>query len=407
MPPTTHATPSAPAGPAQLHPRAAQAVTWAEARMLAYGAARPIVSRSVPLHDAAGLTLAEDLRTLRPAPAFDTAAMDGFAVSGPGPWRIRGIVRAGTAWRGTLGAGDGVEISTGALVPSGAVAVLPKELASFADGRVHGPEQPEGRHIRRTGEDAAAGDRLAPGGTRIGPALIGLAAACGHDTLPVRPRPRVGLLVSGDELDLSGVPRSGRVRDALGPLIPALVAEIGGETVSSRHVPDLPAGGLAAAVHARHDAEVVVVTGSTSVGDTDQLRRLLADAGARLVIDTVACRPGHPMLLALLRTGRWVVGLPGNPYAALVAARTLLGPLIAGLSGRPLAPLPHLPVRGRAQMSPGLTRVVPVSWAGGEACIVGGHGAAFLRGAAVADALAALPPGWMDGDPAPLLLQGG
>ncbi|MFI9291823.1 hypothetical protein [Streptomyces gardneri] len=225
-------------------------MTWAEARMLAYGSARPIGSRSVPFDDAAGLTLAEDLRTLRPVPAFDTAAMDGFAVSGPGPWRIRGIARAGTAWRGMLASGDGVEISTGALVPAGAVAVLPKELASFADGRLLGPEQPQGRHIRRMGEDAAAGDRLAPAGTRIGPALIGLAAACGHDTLPVRPRPRVGLLVSGDELDLSGVPGAGRVRDALGPLIPALVAELGGETVSSRHVPDQPAGGLAAAVHA-------------------------------------------------------------------------------------------------------------------------------------------------------------
>ncbi|MCB8901318.1 MULTISPECIES: molybdopterin molybdotransferase MoeA [unclassified Streptomyces] len=362
-------------------------------------------SGPVSLRDAAGLTLAEGLCTLRPVPAFDTAAMDGFAVSGPGPWRIRGTARAGTPWRGELGPGDGVEISTGALVPSGAVAVLPKELASFDDGRLFGPAQAEGRHIRRTGEDAEPGDRLAPAGTRISPALIGLAAVCGHDTLPVRPRPHVGLLVSGDELDLSGVPGVGRVRDALGPLMPALVAELGGEMVTSRHVPDLPAGGLAAAVHARHDAEVVAVTGSTSVGDTDQLRRLLADAGAHLVVDTVACRPGHPMLLARLRTGRWVVGLPGNPYAALVAARTLLGPLIAGLSGRPLAPLPCLPVRGRARTSPGLTRLVPVSWAGGEARIVGGHRAAFLRGAAVADALAALPPGWNDGDPAPLLLQ--
>ncbi|WP_406066885.1 hypothetical protein OG462_39260 [Streptomyces sp. NBC_01077] len=198
--------------------------------MLAYGVARPMGSRPVPLHDAAGPTLAEDLRTLRPVPAFDTAAMDGFAVSGPGPWRIRGVARAGTAWRGELGAGDSVEISTGALVPAGAVAVLPKELASFVDGRVLGPEQAEGRHIRRTGEDADAGDRLAPAGTRIGPALIGLAAACGHDTLPVRPRPRVGLLVSGDELDLSGAPGAGRVLDALGPLLPALVAELGGES---------------------------------------------------------------------------------------------------------------------------------------------------------------------------------
>ncbi|MFC9594960.1 molybdopterin molybdotransferase MoeA [Streptomyces sp. NPDC056944] len=380
---------------------------WAEARMRAYGAAQPTGSRCVPLREAAGLTLAEDLRTLLPLPAFDTSAMDGFAVCGPGPWRVRGVARAGTAWRGELAAGDGVEISTGALVPAGTVAVLPKELATFADGRVCGPVQAEGRHIRRTGEDAAAGDRLAPAGTRVGPALIGLAAACGHDSLPVRPRPRVGLLVSGDELDFSGAPGAGRVRDALGPLVPALVAELGGETVSSSHVPDLPADGLAAAVRACRDTEVIVVTGSTSVGDTDRLRRLLADAGAHMAVDTVACRPGHPMLLARLPAGRWVVGLPGNPYAALVAARTLLGPLIAGLSGRPLPPLPYLPVRGRVRTARGQTRLVPVSWAGAEARIADGHGAAFLRGAAVSDALAALPPHWQDGDPAPLLLPVG
>ncbi|WP_426362466.1 molybdopterin-binding protein [Streptomyces sp. E-08] len=310
-------------------------------------------SRCVPLREAAGPTLAEDLRTLLPHPAFDTAAMDGFAVCGPGPWRVRGVARAGTAWRGEPAPGDGVEISTGTRVPAGAVTVLPKELAMFADGRMCGPARAEGRHIRRTGEGAAAGDRLAPAGTRVGPARIGLAAACGHDSLPVRPRPRAGLLVSGDEPDFSGVPGAGRVRDALGPPLPALVAELGGETVSSSHGPDLPEDGLAAAVRVCRDTEVVVVTGSTSVGDTDRLRRLLADAGAHMVVDAVACRPGHPMLLARLPTGRRLVGLPGHPYAALVAARTLLGPLTAGLSGRPLPPLPYLAVRGRARAAAG------------------------------------------------------
>ncbi|MEU6974938.1 MULTISPECIES: molybdopterin molybdotransferase MoeA [unclassified Streptomyces] len=412
MPPLPHVLPSPPAAPAAPvlpPPPAPRAVAWAEARMLAHGAARrPLRSVPVPLREAAGSTLADDLRTPLPVPAFDTAAMDGFAVSGRGPWTIRGVARAGAAWPGELGAGDAVEISTGAPVPCGADAVLPKELAGRdGDGRVRGPVQEAGRHIRRTGEDAAAGACLAPAGTRVGPALIGIAAGCGHDTLSVRPRARVALLVSGDELDLTGVPGPGRVRDALGPLLPALVAELGGETVATRHVPDRPEGGLASAVHARRDAEVVVVTGSTSVGDTDQLRRLLADAGARMVVDTVACRPGHPMLLAELPTGRLVVGLPGNPYAALVAARTLLGPLIAGLAGRPAAPLPCLPVRGGARTAPGSTRLVPVAWEGGEARIVAGHGAAFLQGAAVADALAALPPGWRDGDPAPLLPQHG
>lgn len=410
MPPLTHPLPPVPAAaPVPPSPHAPRAVSWAEARALAHGAARrPVRSVLVPLRDAAGSTLAEDLRTPRPVPAFDTAAMDGFAVSGPGPWAIRGVVRAGSDRSGELGAGEAVAISTGGPVPCGADAVLPKELAGLdGDGRVLGPVPEAGRHIRRAGEDAAAGECLAPAGTRVGPALIGIAAGCGHDALPVRPRPRVALLVSGDELEFAGIPGPGRVRDALGPLLPALVAELGGEAPTVRHVPDRPEGGLAAAVHAARDAEVVVVTGSTSVGDTDQLRRLLADAGARRVVDTVACRPGHPMLLAELPTGRLVVGLPGNPYAALVAARTLLGPLLAGLSGRALAPLLCLPVRGRAGAAAGSTRLVPVAWAGGEARIVAGHGAAFLRGAALADALAALPPGWRDGDPAPLLPQHG
>lgn len=380
-------------------------VTWEEARVRAHSAARAMAVRQVAPADAVGLTLAEDLRTRHPLPAFDTAAMDGFAVAGPGPWRLRGTARAGRAWPGALRPGDCVEISTGARVPPGASGVLPLERAARTDDRVTGPVPSPGRQIRRTGEDAEAGDCLAPTGTRIGPALIGLAATGAHDTVAVRPRPRVAVLVTGDELDRAGTPAPGRVRDALGPLLPALVAELGGETVALRHVPDAP-DRLAGEFRRIGNADIVVVTGSTSVGRTDQLRRLLADSAARREVDTVACRPGHPMLLAELPTARWVVGLPGNPYAALVAARTLLGPLMAGLSGRPLARLPLMPVRGRAKAMPGHTRLVPVAWSGGECGIVAGHRAAFLRGAAVGDALAALPPDWADGDPAPLLLPG-
>ncbi|MFI1064385.1 molybdopterin molybdotransferase MoeA [Streptomyces spororaveus] len=419
MPPTTAPAPAsapvpapAPASAPPRIPARQPAVSWAEARLLAHGAARPLTARTVPLRDAAGLALADGLATLQPLPGFDTAAMDGYAVSGTGPWRIRAAVRAGAPWAGVLGPAECVEISTGAGVPAGARAVLPLESAlTTADGRVSGPVPPPGRHIRRTGEDAPAGRRLAPAGTRIGPALLGLAAACGHDSLRVRPRPRVGVLVTGDELEHTGVPGPGRVRDALGPLLPALVAELGGETEGVRHVPDGPAGapggGLSGAVRAVRGADVVVVTGSTSVGATDQLRRLLEAAGARMVVDTVACRPGHPMLLAELAPDRWVVGLPGNPYAALVAARTLLGPLIAALSGRTLDPLPCVPVHGRARPAPGATRLVPVAWDGARARITEGHGAAFLRGAAVGDALAALPPDWTDGGAAPLLLTAG
>ncbi|WP_344576437.1 molybdopterin molybdotransferase MoeA [Streptomyces lunalinharesii] len=384
------------------------AVPWTHARVLAHGAARPSPARTVPLRAAAGLTLAGDLRARHPLPAFDTAAMDGYAVAGRGPWRVRAALRAGGTWADTLNAGECVEISTGARLPAGARAVLPLESAAVgADGSVAGPLPPPGRHVRKAGEDAPAGHRLAPAGTRIGPALLGLAASGGHDTLPVHAGPRVGALVTGDELDQSGIPRPGRVRDALGPALPALIAELGGRSCGVRHVPDRPAGGLAAAVQGWHDVDVVVVAGSTSVGVTDQLRRLLDDAGARRVVDTVACRPGHPMVLAQLPDGRWVVGLPGNPYAALVAAHTLLGPLLTGLSGRPLPALPHVPVWGPVRPARGRTRLVPVAWDSAGARIVGGHGSAFLHGAAMGDALAALAPDWADGGPAPLVLTFG
>ncbi|MFJ1531037.1 molybdopterin molybdotransferase MoeA [Streptomyces mirabilis] len=385
-------------------------VPWSRARELAHAAPRPLPARQVALTWAAGLTLAEDLCARQPLPAFDTAAMDGYAVAGPGPWLLSaGAVRAGaTEVPEVLAEGEAVEISTGAQVPRGAQAVLPLEHAVRAGATVRGPVSAPGKHIRLVGEDAVAGARLAAAGTRVGPALLGLAAAGGHDTLPVRPRPRVRILVTGDELIPSGRPAPGRVRDALGPLLPPLVHTLGGEVNGVRPVPDHPVGSLATVVlTTSYDSDVIVVTGSTSVGVTDQLRRLLAEHGARWVVDAVAVRPGHPQLLAQLPDRRWIVGLPGNPYAALTAAHTLLAPLLAGLTGRPLSALPRIPLTGDITTAPGRTRLIPVTWDGATARPVGGHRPAFLHGAALADALAAVPPDWQPHTPVPLLLLTG
>ncbi|MFD9514379.1 molybdopterin molybdotransferase MoeA [Streptomyces mirabilis] len=385
-------------------------VPWSRARELAHAAPRPLPARQVALTWAAGLTLAEDLCARQPLPAFDTAAMDGYAVAGRGPWLLSaGAVRAGaTEVPAVLAEGEAVEISTGARVPRGARAVLPLEHAVRAGATVRGPESVPGKHIRLVGEDAVAGACLAAAGTRVGPALLGLAAACGHDTLPVRPRPRVRILVTGDELIPSGRPAPGRVRDALGPLLPPLVHTLGGEVTGVRPVPDHPVGSLATVVlTTSYDSDVIVVTGSTSVGVTDQLRRLVAEHGARWVVDAVAVRPGHPQLLAQLPDRRWIVGLPGNPYAALTAAHTLLAPLLAGLTGRPLPALPRIPLTGDITTAPGRTRLIPVTWDGATARPVGGHRPAFLHGAALADALAAVPPDWQPHTPVPLLLLTG
>ncbi|SDL28445.1 molybdopterin molybdotransferase [Nonomuraea jiangxiensis] len=380
-------------------------VAWATAREYAHAAAEPGPPVRVALGRAAGLVLAEDLVASTPLPAFDTSAMDGFAVAGAGPWVIVGSARPGRSWAaGRLEDGQAVEISTGAVVPPGARAVLPVESAVPGDGEVAGPELPSGKHIRYAGEDASPGSLLAPAGTRARPALLGLAASCGYDELLVRRTPTVRGIVTGDELVHDGRPGPGRVRDALGPLLPSLVAELGGRLDGLVHVPDRPDTVLGKAVEAAGDAEVVVVTGSTSVGTTDGLRRLLSECDARWIVDGVACRPGHPQLLARPRGGPYVVGLPGNPFAALTAAYTLLGPLLAGLSRRPLGRLPQAPLITPVAAASDRTRIVPVVWDGPGVRPVGGDRPAFLNGAVLGDALAAIPPGVEPGRPVPLVL---
>jgi molybdopterin molybdotransferase len=365
--------------------------------VLAHAAAEPITPTLVRLQAAAGLTLAENLRTRAPLPAFDTAAMDGYAICDAGPHRLRGEIRAGSSWNETLEPGEGVQISTGAPVPAGTTAILRLEDAVRHGDIVSGPDVSPGKHVRRAGEDAPAGFELAPAGSAVGPAMLGLAAACGHDRLLVTPRPRVQVLVTGDELAHSGLSAAGRVRDALGPMLPALITEMGGEVNEVCHVPDHPADRLATALHrtAANHASVIIVTGSTSVGATDRLRPYLHRYDTRWVVDSVACRPGHPQLLVGFGPGRWLIGLPGNPFAALVAAYTLLAPLLAGLAGRPLTKLPTGQIAGDVHRpAAGLTRLMPVVYDGGVVRVLGGDRPAFLGGAARADALAAVSSGW-------------
>jgi molybdopterin molybdotransferase len=380
-------------------------VAWADARRYAHAAGVPAAPVRVALGAAAGLVLAADLVAAGPLPGFDTAAMDGYAVAGPGPWRLVGRARPGSAFPGRLADGCAVEIATGAVVPAGARAVLPVESAVSLGDAVRGPQLPTGRHIRRAGEDAVAGTRLVPAGTPIGPAVLGLAAACGYDELPAYPAPIVRAVVTGDELVHRGQPAPGRIRDALGPLLPSLVAELGGDFAGLVHVTDRPAEGLGAAVEAAGvaGADVVVVTGSTSVGAGDGLRRLLTAERAEWIVDAVACRPGHPQVLARLHGGPFVVGLPGNPFAALVAAHTVLGPLLAGLSGRGLRRLPEAPLLRPVPVLADRTRIIPVRWDGRGVVPLGGDRPAFLNGAALGDALAAIAPGSLPGDPVPLI----
>ncbi|TDC37451.1 molybdopterin molybdenumtransferase MoeA [Micromonospora sp. 15K316] len=386
------------------HAVASPPAEWAEARSRVHAvglaAALPVVAR--PLAETDGLTLAEPLTARTDLPAFPTASVDGWAVRGAGPWRVVGRVLAGSTPPPLTEDGTTVEIATGAMVPEGTAALLRiEESDRTSDARVVGTPR-SAPEWRQPGEEAHAGEQLLPAGTSVDPAVIGLAASCGYDTLPVRRAPRAALLVFGDELLTAGPPAAGRVRDALGPSLPAWLrrygCEIGPSDVIGPVEDTLPAH-VAALRAALADAELVCTTGGTMHGPVDHLHPALQELGAEYVVNTVAVRPGFPMLLARL-TGpdgrvRFVAGLPGNPQSAIVALVSLVAPLLAGLQGRRLPELPQVtlaePVPGRGDYTH--LALVRLDRVAGTAHPVRHVGSAMLRGLAGADGFAVIGPG--------------
>jgi len=374
---------------------------WRLAQRTAWSAGTPTRTQEVPLTpDAVGRTLAAAVTARSPLPAADTSAMDGFAVAGPGPWRIVGRVLAGEPPYSAIANGTAVEVMTGAVVPVGAV-VIPYEQCR-RDGYVVDAVVGAKDHIRRTGEDARSGEQLLPAGKVLTAASVGLLAQAGLDSVVVFRPARVRIVVTGDEVVSAGRPALGQVRDALGPLVEALVVDAGGVVDGRQYLAD-EADELAAQLQTDDDVDVLVVTGSSSRGAADHLRPVLHRDGVRILVDGVACRPGHPQLLAALSGGRWVVGVPGNPFAGVVACLTLLRPLLYGLAGRP-QPVPiRLPLIGTVTPIPGVTRLVPVTARAGSAVVVPSTGSASLRAAAIADALAVVDADWTPGAPADLI----
>ncbi|MFE5936969.1 molybdopterin molybdotransferase MoeA [Streptomyces sp. NPDC056470] len=388
-------------------PRGEKAGSAEEHRATAWPAARSVAARAgaavgatraplrTPLGQAMGQVLAEPLRALTDLPSFDTSAMDGWAVAGPGPWEIlaEGAVLAGHAPVAPLADGTAVRIATGARVPHETTAVIRSEHArTDASGHLHARrEVVPGQDIRPRGQECRAGDRLLPAGTRVTPAVLGLAAAAGYDVLPTLARPRVEVLVLGDELLTTGLPHDGLIRDALGPMLGPWLDALGAEVLATRRIGD-DADDLAAAV-AGSPADLVITTGGTAAGPVDHVHPVLAKAGAVLLVDGVKARPGHPMLLARLDAGRHLVGLPGNPLAAVSGLLTLAEPLLRALAGAP-APEPYrVPVRDEIHGHPHDTRLVPVVHEGEEAVPLHYNGPAMLRGIAAADGMAVVPPG--------------
>ncbi|MEU2552882.1 molybdopterin molybdotransferase MoeA [Streptomyces sp. NPDC013313] len=374
-----------------------RATAWPRAREIAARAARSGSRRtpvSVPLADALGLVLATPLDALTDLPSFDTSAMDGWAVAGPGPWAVReqGAL-AGHAQPEPLTDGEAVGIATGARVPADTTAVLRSEHGrTDPQGRLHATrDMNHGQDIRPRGQECRSGDQLLPVGTLVTPAVLGLAAAAGYDTVTAVPRPRVEVLILGDELLSEGRPHDGLIRDALGPMLPPWLGAMGADVIGVRRLGD-DAGALRKALTGSR-ADLVVTTGGTAAGPVDHVHPTLERIGAELLVDGVKVRPGHPMLLARTKENQHLVGLPGNPLAAVSGLLTLAEPLLRTLAARP-APEPYtLALDEAVHGHPYDTRLVPVVLRGDRAVPLHYNGPAMLRGIAVADAMAVVPPG--------------
>ena len=312
-----------------------QALAWLD-RQLAC-----LPAEQVPLAGVAWRVLAQDVVSQVDVPAFARAMMDGFAVRAGEtlgasaynrlPLSVVGDSFPGRPFAGTVTRGQVVRIMTGAPLPPGADAVLPVEKTETDGPRVLAlSDVSPGRHVGRVGEDITSGSTVLAAGRRLRPQDLGVLSSIGMAEVPVVRQPRVRVIATGNELLPAGsAPQPYRTVDANTPVLEALVRRDGGLAHSEAIVPDDPDAVRAALLS---DADLVVVSGGTSVGQEDHVPRLVAEQG-ELAVHGIAMRPSGPVGLGRLGQ-RLVFLLPGNPVACLCGYDFFAGRAIRVLAGR-------------------------------------------------------------------------
>ncbi len=336
-----------------------------EARRQVLAAITPLQgAERLPLGQCLGRVCAEPVRAPEAVPGFRASIMDGYAIAeadAPGPgrrWRMVGRSAPGAPYGTVLAEGEAIRILTGAPLPEGAERVLPQELVTpdpAADSLLLTGEVGPNPWIRSSEEEAAAGDELLPAGVRLGPAALGRLASCGVATLLVSPQPRVGLLISGDELVAAGAARGpGQIWESNGTLLRALLERLGYGVSEQRVVADDPQALRRALLELASGCDLVVSTGGVSAGDSDWIRPLLAELG-EVGFWKLFLKPGRPFAFGRLGT-RPFFGLPGNPVAAAITALQLLWPALQQLEGGEVVLLPRLKVRLASALKRGAGR---------------------------------------------------
>ncbi|WP_024506948.1 gephyrin-like molybdotransferase Glp [Bradyrhizobium sp. ARR65] len=304
--------------------------------------AKPLPEESTALDLAYHRTLARDVVALRTQPPQAMSAMDGYAVRAAdaaevnAKLKVIGEVAAGRPFDRALGKGEAARIFTGGVIPEGADAVVIQEDTVAKGGSITIKEAAIlGRHIRPAGVDFRQGDVLLEAGSRLTDRDLSLAASMNYPELPVRGRPKVALLATGDELVMPGTePGPGQIVYSNGYALRALMRSEGAEVVDLGVAADTMDATVAGIRRARDlGADILVTTGGASVGDHDLVKKALEAERVSIAFWQIAMRPGKPMMHGRLGAMR-VVGVPGNPVSSYVCTLLFVVPLIRALSGR-------------------------------------------------------------------------